>query len=127
MTSGLGKDNHHHLLEKMNSYTIRRNQGLNQRALQQQLLQGQKEPILINLDDSQVSIGTEEPVISTPSSSTSHNLLEITQSAGASEIEDSNVVTNFLEIKQKNEALKDNVRSQMSSLTSFKSSRRMKP
>lgn len=36
-------------------------------------------------------------------------MLEITQSAGPSEIEESNVFANFLEIKQKNEALKSNV------------------
>lgn len=71
---------------------------------------GQKEPIIINLHDSQVSTGTEETVIIPPSSSSiSQNLLEITQSAGLSEQKEPNFFTNFLEIKQNNESLKANV------------------
>jgi len=81
--------------------------------------QVQKEPIVINIHDSQVSIGIEEPVITNPSScSTSQNLLEITQSAGPNEREESNVFTNFLEIKQNNEALKANVYAQLWKQTS---------
>lgn len=60
------------------------------------------------MDDSQVSIGTGELVITTPSSSfASHNFLEITQSIGENEIKEPNSFTNFLEIKQKNEGLKE--------------------
>jgi len=51
-------------------------------------------------------------MITTPSSSNSHNLLEITELVGESETEESNVFTNFLEIKQKNESLKANIYAQ---------------
>lgn len=63
-------------------------------------IQGQKEPIFINLDDSHVSTRSQENVLNTPSSSSnSQNLLEITQSTGVSEQDEPNILSNFMEIK----------------------------
>lgn len=66
------------------------------------------------MDDSRVSIESEEIFLNTPSYSfVSWNLLEITQLEGEGEQEEPNIFTNFLEIKQKNESMKANVYAQL--------------
>ena len=63
------------------------------------------------------SAGTSVPN-TPPTSSPSQEPLEIIQTTGTSSVDDQNIFSNFLEIKQKNETLKSNVYNQFWKQTS---------